>query len=101
MRSKVQSDPRPFGRAGQNHDGDFSSGKVLLISDPSIGRDQYINSCLFSCVEQCAVVELVPSSGLGCDDRVAGKPRGKALWRSVVKENEHRPGRRVAPVLKP
>jgi hypothetical protein len=34
---------------------------------------------------------------LGGDDRVAGKGAGEALWRSVVKENEHRPGRDVVP----
>ena len=51
----------------------------------------------FGGVWQRAVVEPVPASGLGGDDRVAGKGAGEALWRSVVKENEHRPGRDVVP----
>ena len=35
------------------------------------------------------------------DDCVAAKRAGYALWRSVVKENEHRRALRSAPVLTP
>ena len=41
-------------------------------------------------IEQCAVVELVPPTRLGGDDRVAGKRVDETLWRSVIKKNEHR-----------
>jgi hypothetical protein len=36
---------------------------------------------------------------LSCGDGMPGKRAGKALRRSVVKENEHRPARRVPQVL--
>ena len=39
-------------------------------------------------------------SGLGFDDRMAGERTGKALWRSVVKEDEHRQARVPGPVRK-
>jgi hypothetical protein len=91
---------RPFRGAGQNNKGYFSSGKVLLIANSSVGRKQEIERRFFRGIEQRAVVEPVPSSGLGRDDRVAGEGAGQALWRSVVKENEHRPGRNVAPALR-
>jgi hypothetical protein len=37
---------------------------------------------------------------LGLDDRMAGERTGKALWRSVVKEDEHRQTRGPVAVRK-
>jgi len=91
---------RPFRGAGQNNNGYSSPGKVLLIADSSVGRQEEIECRFLGGIQQRAVVELVPTSGLGCDDRVAGKGAGEALWRSVVKEDEHRPARGVAPPLR-
>jgi len=70
---KLEPDARPFRRAGQNHKGDFSSGKVLLIAYSPVGREQNINRRLFCRVEQRAVAEPVPSFGLRGNDGVAGK----------------------------
>jgi hypothetical protein len=97
----VQSDTRPFRGTGQNNDGYCSSRKILLVADSPVGRQQYIKRRFLCGIQQCAVVKLVPSSGLSCGDRMARKRAGKALWRSVVKENEHQPERRVAQTLTP
>ena len=75
----MQSDTRPLRGAGQDNEGDCSSGKVLLVADSSVGREQQVNRGFLCGSQQRAVVQLVPSSGVGGDDRVPGKRTGKAL----------------------
>src|SRR5205814_4667993 len=101
IRSRCNRTGGDFVVAGQDDEGDSSAGKILLVADSSVGRQQQVDRRFLRGIQQGTVVERVPSSGLGCDDRVARKRTGQALWYSVVKEDEHRPAQEVAPALKP
>jgi hypothetical protein len=87
---QVQSHTGPFRAAGQHHEGQFSSGQVLLVADPSIRREQEIKRGLLGSLQQPTIGEPIPSSALSGSDRMTGKrPSQAPLGRSVVKENEH------------
>ena len=94
---KVQSYARPFRRTRQNYDGNLPAFKVLLVANSLVRSEQKINCRCLGRLQQIAVVQPVPSPCLRGDDGVAGKRTGKAPWRSVVKEDEHRRGRRCGP----
>ena len=98
---KMQSYARPPRRTRQNYDGNLPAREVLLVSDSLVRGEQEINRRFLCHLQQSAVSKPVPTFCFGRDDGVAGKRTGKAPWRSVVKENEHRRARMPAQVLTP
>lgn len=63
--------------------------EVLLVADTPVGGQQKVEACLFSGVQQLAIAQRVPTSGLGRMHRVLGQGSGEALRRAVVKQDEH------------
>ena len=56
---------------------------------------------LFGSSQEFTVSKSVPSFGLSCENDVIRKRASETPGRSVIKENEHRPPERAAPVLIP
>lgn len=91
----MQSDARPFCRAGQHNEGDLSDRKILLVSYSAIGCEQYFKSGILSRIEQGSVVEPVPTFRLRGEDGMARKSADESFWRAVIKQNEHRQQRKA------
>lgn len=94
---KMQLHERPSGRPGQNDKGDLAARQILLVADSLIRGEQEINGRILGYVQQIAVGQPIPTSGSGRDYRVAAKSSCNAPRRSVVKQNEHRPARKLPP----
>jgi hypothetical protein len=58
-------------RIRQNHNGDPATREILLITQPSVGRNQHIE-LLLGAVEQLSVRELPPSRFKGSDHVTIG-----------------------------
>ena len=71
----VQLNARPFGRAGQDNDRNFTACEVLLITDSLICREQEIDDRCFRGIQKITVVQLVPAPCFGGDDSVVGQRR--------------------------
>jgi hypothetical protein len=72
----VLPNERPPRTARQNKKSDTARLEVLLVADPPVGCEQQLEARLFGGVEQRAVVERVPASGLRRVDGVPGKRTG-------------------------
>jgi hypothetical protein len=75
--------------AVKNDEGNFSCGKVLLVTNPSAGRKQEIKRSFLGGIQQLAIAEPIPTPGLSRDDRVARQDVDQTLGRPMVKQNEH------------
>jgi len=89
----MQARPRPFRRASQNDNPDFSASKILLILEAAVCGEQEIYSYFFSGFQQITIGQPVPAFPVCSYDRMSNKRSCKALCRSVVKQNEHQQSR--------
>src|SRR4030095_9311427 len=63
--------------------------QVLLMSDVSVCRDEYIEAGCFRGVQQFAVLQRVPSTSPRLLDGVIGERRGNTSRGPIVEENAH------------
>jgi hypothetical protein len=76
-------------RIAQHDERDCANRQILLVADIFVGGDQHIKSGVLSCLQQFAVLELVPPSLRGCLDCVFFEEWTDRNWGTLVKENEH------------
>ncbi|PYU38145.1 MAG: hypothetical protein DMG54_31120 [Acidobacteria bacterium] len=73
----------------ENHDGDFTSSQILLVSKATVHRHQNIKTCSFSGVQELTVLE--PTKA-GVPSRLAFVPRQvipHSLIDTLVEQNPH------------
>src|SRR3954470_3841263 len=73
----------------EHDDRDLAMSQVLLMSDVSVCRDEYIESGRFRAVRQFGVLQRVPSTSPRLFDGVIGERRGNTSRSPIVEENAH------------
>ena len=92
---EMQFYDRPLRRA-EDDKGDAAAGEALLVAHVFISGDKDIETSCLGRVEQVTIAESIPTAIFGFRDRVTDKRTCDALWRHMVKENEHRGRNRPA-----
>ena len=75
-------------RGGQNQNGNFSSGEILLVLKIFVGRDEQVKFRL-GFAEQVAVAQIRPAFFKGSGDGVFGECAAERSGRSLVEKNFH------------
>ncbi len=81
---KMQAHIRPL-LVAEYHDGNASSGEVLLVTQVLVRAEKQVVTRLFGFQNQLAVFEFVPADSPDVSDLMLRKATRNGLWGSVVK----------------
>jgi hypothetical protein len=84
----MQPHKRPR-RVAENHQGDVATGKVLLVAQVLVRRQEYVKTSFFRRRQQIPVRQAILSALFGCRNDVPFQMTNKAIRSAFVKEDAH------------